>query len=111
MELVEEWGTGIRRILKRAEEYALPNPDFFEIGDTFRVNLYKKADKKADKRIERQQAIIQYIKAEGSVSNKEAREILGLAESTTKRILREMVQDEMLSENGERKAKRYFIKQ
>ncbi|WP_416388401.1 winged helix-turn-helix transcriptional regulator [Frisingicoccus caecimuris] len=55
--------------------------------------------------------MIQYIKAEGSVSNKEAREILGLAESTTKRILREMVQDEMLSENGERKAKRYFIKQ
>jgi len=93
--------------LKRAEEYALPNPDYFEVGDTFRVNLYKKADKKA----ERQQAIIQYIKAEGSVSNKEAREILGLAESTTKRILREMVQDGMLSENGERKTKRYFIKQ
>ncbi len=107
MELIEEWGTGIRRILKRAEEYALPNPDYFEVGDTFRVNLYKKADKKA----ERQQAIIQYIKAEGSVSNKEAREILGLAESTTKRILREMVQDGMLSENGERKTKRYFIKQ
>ena len=111
MELIEEWGTGIRRILKRAEEYALPNPDFFEVGDTFRVNLYKKADKKADKKAERQQAIIQYIKAEGSVSNKEAREILGLAESTTKRILREMVQDGMLSENGERKTKRYFIKQ
>ena len=64
MELIEEWGTGIRRILKRAEEYALPNPDFFEVGDTFRVNLYKKADKKADKKAERQQAIIQYIKAE-----------------------------------------------
>ena len=111
MELIEEWGTGIRRILKRAEEYELPTPEFMEIGDTFRVNLYKKADKKADKNVERQQAIIQYVKEAGSVSNKEAREILGLAESTTKRILKEMVQDGMLSESGQRKTKRYFLKQ
>lgn len=47
MEIIEEWGTGIRRIMKRAEEYGLPEPEFMEIGDTFRVNLYKKkADKK-----------------------------------------------------------------
>lgn len=43
---MEEWGTGIRRILKRAEEYGLQKPEFLEIGDTFRVNLYRKADKK-----------------------------------------------------------------
>ena len=110
MDLIEAWGTGIRRILKRAEEYDLLVPEFKEIGDTFRVNLYKKADKKADKKIERQQAILRYVKEAGSISNKEAREILGLAESTTKRILREMVQSEILSENGERKTKRYFFK-
>lgn len=46
MELIEEWGTGIRRILKRAEEYNLPKPEFLEIGDTFRVNLYRSLDKK-----------------------------------------------------------------
>lgn len=50
MELIEEWGTGIRRILKRAEEYELPEPEFLEIGDTFRVNLYRKADKKPIKK-------------------------------------------------------------
>ena len=42
MELIEGWGTGIRRIMKRAEEYELPTPEFMEIGDTFRVNLYRK---------------------------------------------------------------------
>ena len=42
MEIMEEWGTGIRRILKRAEEYGLQKPEFLEIGDTFRVNLYLK---------------------------------------------------------------------
>lgn len=53
MELIEEWGTGIRQILKRAEEYNLPKPEFLEIGNTFRVNLYRPTDKgpieKADK--------------------------------------------------------------
>lgn len=45
MELIEEWGTGIRRILKRTKEYGLPNPKFCEIGDTFRVNFYRSVDK------------------------------------------------------------------
>lgn len=46
MEIVESWGTGIKRIMKRAQEYGLPEPEFLEIGDTFRVNLFRKADKK-----------------------------------------------------------------
>lgn len=46
MEIIEEWGTGIRRIINRAREYGLPEPNFLEIGDTFRVILYRKADKK-----------------------------------------------------------------
>ena len=46
MELIEGWGTGIRRIIKRAEEYQLRTPEFTEIGDTFRVNLFRKEGKK-----------------------------------------------------------------
>ena len=46
MELIEGWGTGIRRIIKRAEEYQLRTPEFTEIGDTFRVNLFRKEEKK-----------------------------------------------------------------
>ena len=50
MEIVEPWGTGIKRIMKRAQEYGLPEPEFLEIGDTFRVNLFRKADKKPIKK-------------------------------------------------------------
>ena len=46
MELIEGWGTGIRRIIKRAVEYQLRTPEFTEIGDTFRVNLFRKEEKK-----------------------------------------------------------------
>lgn len=41
MEIIESWGTGIRRIMNRAKEFGLPEPEFLEIGDTFRVNLFR----------------------------------------------------------------------
>jgi len=47
MEIVESWGTGIRRIVNRAKEYGLPSPKFQEVGEIFRVNLYRKADRKS----------------------------------------------------------------
>ena len=49
MEIVESWGTGIRRIIARAKEYGLPDPEFIEIGDTFRVNLFKATPKMSPK--------------------------------------------------------------
>ena len=96
MEIIEEWGTGIRRILNRAKEFGLPEPEFLEIGDMFRVNLYRKADKKPIK-AERKELVLAFVDNKGSISNKEAREILGLAESTTKRFLKEMVKRRFIS--------------
>ena len=126
MELIEEWGTGIRRIIRRAEEYGLPEPEFLEIGDTFRVNLYrlqsekadkkpiKKADKKpikkADKKSaaqERQKRILRYVELYGEINNKKARDLLGLADSTTKRLLKQMTEEGLLKEQGERRARVY----
>lgn len=81
MEIVESWGTGIRRIMNRAKEYGLTEPEFQEIGDTFRVNLYRKADKKpikADKKpikVNREKMILDYVRENGSISNREAREL------------------------------------
>ncbi len=143
MDLIEQWGTGIQRIINRAKEYELPKPEFREIGNTFRVNLYRKADKKlikadkklikADKKLiktdkkpvkadgksittskqrkkfDRENLIIKYVKEYGSISNKEARQILVLAESTTKRFLKEMVKEGLLLEKGERKNRRYIL--
>lgn len=120
MKLIEEWGTGIRRIMKRAEEYGLPEPEFLEIGDTFRVNLYRVDNKKADKKpikkadkkpitVKRQQLLITYIKKHQTISNKEARELLELADSTTKRILKQMVEEGILKVQGERRGRVYCL--
>ena len=41
MGLVESWGTGISRIIKAAEAYGLPVPEFQVFDDMFRVNLFR----------------------------------------------------------------------
>lgn len=41
MGLIEEWGTGLGRILRQAESYHLKTPDFIEMDTAFRVNLYR----------------------------------------------------------------------
>ena len=41
MGLIEAWGNGLKSIAKRAKEYKLPSPEFIEMPETFRVNLYR----------------------------------------------------------------------
>ena len=41
MGLIEAWGNGLKSIAKRAKEYNLPSPEFIEMPETFRVNLYR----------------------------------------------------------------------
>ena len=68
-----------------------------------------KNDKKPIKAV-RQEAVIEYIKLNGRITNKEARELLELADSTTKRILKEMVEENILVVKGERKSREYLLK-
>ena len=41
--LIEAWGTGLQRIQSSAREYGLPEPEFVEMPESFRVNLYRKS--------------------------------------------------------------------
>ena len=57
---------------------------------------------------ERQQTIIKYIEQHENITNREARDLLGLADSTTKRILKQMVEEKLLTEQGERRMRTYI---
>lgn len=41
MRIIESWGTGIKRMFSSCEEYGVKEPELLEIGDSFRVNLYR----------------------------------------------------------------------
>lgn len=53
---------------------------------------------------------IKYISENGFITNKEARDLLGLADSTTKRMLKEMVEKKILAIEGKRKLRKYLLK-
>ncbi|MBO5522494.1 MAG: hypothetical protein J5986_02270 [Roseburia sp.] len=41
MKIIESWGTGIKRMFSSCREYGIREPELLEIGDSFRVNLYR----------------------------------------------------------------------
>ena len=57
MNLIEQWGSGIPKILSQTKEYGLPEVEFIDMGIALRVNMYralpedeKQAIKASDKR-------------------------------------------------------------
>ena len=115
---IESFGTGLKRIADACESAGV-RYEFQKKKTGFVVCFYRseeKADKKpieADKKpikAERQEKIVEFVKTHGTINNKAARELLGLADSTTKRLLKEMVEENILTVEGERKARKYLLK-
>ena len=118
---IESFGTGLKHIAETCESAGV-RYEFQKKKKGFVVCFYRseegkleKADKKpikADKRPineERKETIKKYVEENGSITNKEARELLGVADSTIKRILKEMVNEDILIVEGERKSRRYLV--
>ena len=108
---IESFGTGLKRIADACESAGVRYE--FQKKKTGFVVCFYRSDGKADKKpikAGRQEIIINYIKEKGSITNKEARELLGLADSTIKRLLKGMVEQNLLIVEGERKARKYLLK-
>ena len=41
MHIIDDWGTGIQKIINGCREYGISDPEFIEIGTSFRVNIYR----------------------------------------------------------------------
>ena len=45
MNIMEHWGSGIPRIIRRCKELGLEDPELVEIARSFRINLFRYPDK------------------------------------------------------------------
>lgn len=117
---VEQWGTGIRRIISACKEANLKEPDFLESGLFFKVIIYSKyADKvpistdkvpiSTDKLNKNELAVINYLKEKSQITNKELRDITGLSDSGAKKLLGNLVDKKVLKAVGERKNRYYKL--
>lgn len=45
MNIMEHWGSGISRIIRRCRELGLEEPELLEIAGNFRINLFRSSDR------------------------------------------------------------------
>ena len=116
MGLVEAWGTGLQRIRSAAREYGLLDPEFIETAEMFRVNMYRKQvddsdandanrdandancdanrdandanglDENTEAKL--QNEIIRLLKANGSLTQNELAQKIGVSRSTVQRMMK-----------------------
>jgi len=41
MHIIDDWGTGIKKIIDGCRDYGIRDPEFIELGTFFRVNIYR----------------------------------------------------------------------
>ena len=121
---MEAWGTGLQRIRSAAREYGLPDPEFIETAEMFRVNLFRKneanrdaneanrdandANPKVRKKEENEETrvqneIIQLLKENSAFTQAELAKRVGLSRSTIQRIMKKMVENAQVVRIGKTK--------
>ncbi len=133
MNLIEEWGTGIPRIMREMEEYGLQEPEFIDMEVAFRVNLYRSGERmsegagecrenagkvpenagecreSAGKVPEQQEQIYQVILENGYITTVEVAQILGVKQRRARSILKYMAEIGMIRKVGESRSTRYVL--
>ena len=140
MNIMEHWGSGIPRIIRRCRELGLEEPELMEIAGSFRINLFRLPDKtrigkstdngmgntgkvrkstekygkvrikSTDKLNDNHKKIIQYIEKKGLITNREVQNLLNVKDSRALKILREMVEAGVLKKEGELRGSCYKLK-
>ena len=60
---------------------------------------------------EHEEKIIEYLKEKKEISNSEARGVTGLSAAGVRKVLKKMVEKEILFESGQNRSRKYFLKQ
>ena len=140
MNIMEHWGSGIPRIIRRCKELGMEEPELMEIAGNFRINLFRLPDKSrigkstgkvlestdkvmentekygkvriksTDKLNDNHKKIIQYIEEKGSIKNREVQNLLNVKDSRALKILKEMVEDGILKKEGKLRGSCYKLK-
>ncbi|WP_163468161.1 RNA-binding domain-containing protein [Fusobacterium sp. IOR10] len=134
---IEQWGSGIVRILTLCEEYNLKKPKIEESGTFVGVTLFRKIntskeiestgkvlerDKSTGKVLERdkstgkvlepsqEEKILEYLKTNESIKKSEVEVLLKVKDSRARKILAEMVERGFIVKEGKGKLTHYKLK-
>lgn len=118
MRIIESWGTGIKRMFSSCREYGIRDPELLEIGDSFRVNLYrpsysgndaqsspKSSSKSSSKSSPNglnatQQKIMQMIRKNSRITQAEMAEIIKISRRAVQKNIKELVDQGIIVHEG-----------
>lgn len=130
--LIEQWGSGINRIINSCKEYGLPTPKIEEQNDFMDIEIIRSQEEFEKKRVrktseavgsrretvgkpsdlgEQEEIILDYITKKGSLKSKKVEEILKIKESRTRELLRGMIDEKLIIRRGRGRATYYTLKQ
>lgn len=114
MKIIESWGTGIKRMISSCRDYGIQEPEFLEIGDSFRVNFYRSSYKKevhqsspksspknAPKNLNpTQQSILEIVGEDPAATQTFMAEKLGLTIRAVKKSIKDLTDKGILKREG-----------
>lgn len=96
---IEQWGSGINRIIAESIRYGIKPPQFEEVGSYFRVTLYNEPTIKYAIP-EWEENLIKYLAVEQDISTKDAANFWGTSDRAARTRLRKLVEKGILFEIG-----------
>lgn len=97
LNLIEQWGSGLGRMLNICGQQGIPLPKFEELGNFFRTTLYHGVNRFAGVE-EWQKQIIAYLKVHKEILPKKAQELWEVTSRTTSSRLKKMCEQGILVE-------------
>ena len=102
MNIVEEWGSGIPRIITLCKEYGLEEPEFIDLETAFRVNIFRKtaSDKHKTANNITEKLFIDLIKQNPKITLNKAAIEINVSLSTIKRLASKLQEDGIIKKLG-----------
>ena len=99
LKLIEQWGSGMGRMIAACTEAGLRPPRFEEIGTSFRVTLY--SGMVATPAVpEWQKQLLQHLAEKHEISTRDAAQIWKISDRAARTRLRKLVDQNVLAEIG-----------
>ena len=123
LRLIEQWGTGLNRIIESCKEQGLNPPKIEEKNDFFDIELYRPKQEsplisidnpsdavgKPSDCNDQERTVIKYILEQGSIKSKEVENLLNIKESRKRELLRIMVDKSLVVKEGKGRSTYYTL--
>ena len=103
MKLIEQWGSGIPRVIEDCKEYGLREPDLIELGMSFRVNIYRPSEEQNEvvpiqrKKMSKVEMVLEYLEENGTISTSEVMQLCGYkSRGAARNVLSKMADDNLI---------------